>query len=230
MLDFGSVLVEKEMNMCEVGIEKEIIPEEKKEYSSNNNNAIEGIDLIEFEIKMSNKYEDDVDSYVYDEDLSIDTNDEWNIDKVIEDVAKEFIIIVDEEETRLEEQLQNNNKCKETEEESSDEIIPEEKEKYSSNNNNVIEGIDLIEFGIKMSNKYEDDADSYAYDEDLSIDTNDEWNINKVIEDVAKEFIIIVDEEETRLEEQLQNNNKCNETEEESSVENMHEIRMLDFG
>ena len=113
------------------------------------------------------------------------------------------------------------------------ETIPEEenKNKYSSNNNNVIEGIefgiDLIEFGIKMSNKYEDDVDSYVYDEDLSFDTNDEWNIDKVIEDVAKEFIIIVDERETRLEEQLQYNNG---TKEESSVGNMHEIRMLDLG
>ena len=44
-----------------------------------------------------------------------------------------------------------------------------------------------------MSNKYEDDVDSYVYDEDLSIHTNDEWNFNKVIEDVANEFIIIVD-------------------------------------
>ena len=67
----------------------------------------------------------------------------------------------------------------------------------------------VCEVGIE--NKYEDDVDSYVYNENLSIDINDEWNLDKVIEDVAKESIIIVDEEE-------------------SNVRNMHEIRMLDLG
>lgn len=55
--------------------------------------------------------------------------------------------------------------------------------------------IDGIEFGIKMSNTYKDDIDSYHYEG--NINNNNEWNIDdgNAIDSVSKEFHIIQTEE-----------------------------------
>ena len=70
-----------------------------------------------------------------------------------------FIPIEEEKEPSSEE-----NRAEDEQEEASTE---EEGSSEENNNSNIIEGIELIEFGIKMSNKYEDDIDSYAYNENL---------------------------------------------------------------
>ena len=45
---------------------------------------------------MDNKYEDDVDSFVY-EEISIINEDEWNIDDIFQNVSSQFSIIEENE-------------------------------------------------------------------------------------------------------------------------------------
>lgn len=47
---------------------------------------------------------------------------------------------------------------------------------------------------------------------------------------MAKKFVIIIDEERTRLKKQLQNNNKHNKPEIESNVRNIYEVHILHLG